>query len=326
MATRDQRLKQSSPTLEAALKKYTEEVSTTKRSTVQDISIAKQWCNTFIKDRLISNIRQVDLIRIRDEWLETLSPATVVRRFSILSHMYTISIKDWGFHWLDNPVKLVRRPVVNDQRDRRLYHNIVMRGIVGETCPKTELEWLLIHSNSAELNVIIQLAIETAMRRGEILGIKREHIDLQRGIVFLPFTKNGSTRYVPLTPRAKELMREFLKGKSSKGPIFSISTSFVTSTFIRLVKRCRRKYLALCKKYKRRPNKTFFINLRFHDLRHEGCSRLAGIFQMHELAKITGHKDTRMLLRYYHPSGAELVKKLYKSELGKKQLADIKKG
>lgn len=323
MATRDQRLRQNSPTLETALNKYLEEVSTKKKSKNQDISIAKQWNKTFIKDRLISNIRQIDLIRIRDEWLLTLSPATVVRRFSILSHLYTTAIKDWGLHWLENPVKLVRRPVVNDQRSRRLFTGISLRGVV---CPKTELEWLLNYSNSPELNVIIQLAVETAMRRGEILGIKREHIDLQKGIVFLPITKNGSSRHVPLTPRAKELMREYLKGKGSKGFIFSLSFGNVTSTFIRLVRRCRRKYLALCKKHKRKPKDKFFTNLRFHDLRHEGCSRLASIFQIHELAKITGHRDTRMLMRYFHPNGAELVRKIYKSSLGKKQLAELKKG
>lgn len=53
----------------------------------------------------------------------------------------------------------------------------------------------------------------------------------------------------------------------------------------------------------------FLIGIRFHDLRHEATSRLAGIFQMHELAKITGHRDPRMLLRYYHPRAEGLAKK-----------------
>ncbi|WP_239005636.1 tyrosine-type recombinase/integrase, partial [Salmonella enterica] len=48
----------------------------------------------------------------------------------------------------------------------------------------------------------------------------------------------------------------------------------------------------------------------FHDLRHEATSRLAEIFPMHELTKITGHKDPRMLMRYYHPKAEDLALKL----------------
>ena len=52
------------------------------------------------------------------------------------------------------------------------------------------------------------------------------------------------------------------------------------------------------------------VDLTFHDLRHEATSRLADVFQMHELMKITGHKDSRMLARYYHPKISDLAKKL----------------
>jgi len=48
----------------------------------------------------------------------------------------------------------------------------------------------------------------------------------------------------------------------------------------------------------------------FHDLRHEATTRLADKFALHELAKITGHRDTRMLLRYYHPRAEDLAKRL----------------
>jgi len=54
----------------------------------------------------------------------------------------------------------------------------------------------------------------------------------------------------------------------------------------------------------------FLLDLRFHDLCHEATSRLAEIFPLHELTKITGHQDTRMLMRYYHPRTEDLAKKL----------------
>lgn len=52
------------------------------------------------------------------------------------------------------------------------------------------------------------------------------------------------------------------------------------------------------------------LDLHFHDLRHEATSRLAEKLQLHELMKVTGHKGTRMLARYYHPRAEDLAKKL----------------
>ena len=65
-------------------------------------------------------------------------------------------------------------------------------------------------------------------------------------------------------------------------------------------------------------------NLRFHDLRHEATSTLAPILELHEMAKTGGWKDTRMLLRYYHPDGRELARKIARSPLGRQQTARIK--
>lgn len=80
----------------------------------------------------------------------------------------------------------------------------------------------------------------------------------------------------------------------------------ITRAFDRAVKRARQRY----EQESNAPDKEFLINLRFHDLRHEATSRLAEIFPMHELTKITGHKDPRMLMRYYHPKAEDLALKL----------------
>ncbi|HAV9244177.1 tyrosine-type recombinase/integrase [Escherichia coli] len=80
----------------------------------------------------------------------------------------------------------------------------------------------------------------------------------------------------------------------------------ITRAFDRAVKRARERYEktnSLC-------DESFLKDLRFHDLRHEATSRLAEIFPMHELTKITGHKDPRMLMRYYHPKAEDLALKL----------------
>ena len=103
-----------------------------------------------------------------------------------------------------------------------------------------------------------------------------------------------------------------------RGRIFAMRPGSVTRAFIRARRRARLRYEALCR-HGRRPN-GYFRDLRFHDLRHEGTSQLATVFQIHELAKVNGNVDTRMLLRYYHPHGRELAQKLARSPLGKRQL------
>lgn len=305
--------------LAEALGRYLAEISSKKRGGYNEKSLAKAWLNTPLATRPIGKITNIDITRIRDDWLTTLKPATVVRRLAIISHLYTIARKDWGLTRLANPVELVRRPTVSNARSRRLYEHIKLRGISTKECPLNELDWLIRATSSRHLPIIMVLAVETGMRRSEIVGIRRENIDLVHGIIFLAMTKNGESRYVPLTPIARELLRQFVADKPLKGRIFPISPEAITRAFIRSRVKARKQYEQLCKQHGRRPRQEYFNDLRFHDLRHESTSRLATVFDAHELAKVTGHKDTRMLLRYYHPNGRELAQKLSRSKLGKRQ-------
>lgn len=314
----------AAPTLRAAFARYLEEVSAHKKSASTEQSIARTWLSTRLAGRQIDRIKNSDVISARDEWSITHAPATVVRRLAMLSHVYTVARKDWGWTELANPVQLVRRPQVNDARDRRVINTIRMRGVPTTACPRGELEWIIRATRSSELPVIVTLATETAMRRSEVCGIRREHVDLLHGVIHLPDTKNGTSRDVPLTPRAREALRRFLHSKGNRGPIFTLTPSATTRAFIRARLRARAQYEALCVEYGRRPHPAYFRDLRFHDLRHEATSVLAPIFELHELAKISGHKSTRMLLRYYHPDGRELAKKIARSPLGRKQSAQIR--
>lgn len=279
---------------------------------------------TTLSQRPIGSILSTDLTRIRDEWLQHLKPSTVVRRLALISHLYTVARKDWSMPMLANPVQLVRRPVVQNGRTRRIYTRIMLRGVSAQECPRNELQWIVRATRSRELPIIIVLAVQSGMRRSEIAGIRRENIDLVHGTIFLSMTKNGESRYVPLTPLAKHLLRQYVADKPSKGRIFAGTPEAITRAFIRARRKARRQYEDLCHKYKRTPREEYFVDLRFHDLRHESTSVLATVFEMHELAKVTGHKDTRMLLRYYHPHGRELAKKLTRSALGKRQLEKLR--
>ncbi len=92
--------------------------------------------------------------------------------------------------------------------------------------------------------------------------------------------------------------------------MFDIRSDAVTRAFERAVIRARKLYEDECRVAQRTPDTRFLVDLRFQDLRHEAVSRLASLFPLHELTRITGHKDPRMLMRYYHPQAEDLAKRL----------------
>lgn len=316
-------------TLYEALIRYEREISTLKKGSIQEISLLKACKATDLARRPLALIRSTDLAKIRDGWLTQYKPATVLRRLAVLSHVFNVARKEWGMESLSNPVELVRKPQPNNARTRRIApadssyrpsnHGEAQSDL---SALDWELEWIVNASESPLLPSITWLAVETAMRRGEIVALRWENVDLKRRVAHLPATKNGSARDVPLSSRAvavlqtlkekRDRRREMSEDMSvdDSGPVFTIRCDAVTRAFERAVTRAREQYVDECKSANRQPDGRFLTDLRFHDLRHEATSRLASIFPMHELTKITGHKDPRMLLRYYHPRAEDLAKRL----------------
>lgn len=313
-------------TLYDALNRYEREVSLSKKGAAQESSIIKTCQSVDLAKRTLAAIRSADIAKLRDEWLKDYKPATVLRRLAVLSHVFNIARKEWGMENLSNPVELVRKPQPNNARTRRIATGDPPAP-TAEHEPESErgakdgeLERVVKASGSALLPSIIWLAIETAMRRGEIVSLAWEHVDLHRCVVHLPSTKNGDARDVPLSSRAVGVLHALkeIREKSDTGDgnenevarVFKIRSDAVTRAFERAVARARKLYVDDCRAANVKPDRRFLTDLRFHDLRHEATSRLASIFPMHELTKITGHKDPRMLMRYYHPRAEDLAKKL----------------
>src|SRR5262249_16626953 len=140
------------------------------------------------------------------------------------------------------------------------------------------------------LPAVIQLAIETGMRRSELLAMRWDDVNVEARTVLLRTTKNGFPRTVPLSTYALKL----IKDAPRCGPnVFMVSANALRLAWERL---------------KRRAGVS---GLRFHDLRHEAVSRFfeRGL-NIPEVAMISGHGDPRMLFRYTHPKRAEVAAKL----------------
>lgn len=310
------RAEAESTTLAEALDRYDREIAASKKGYVQEASLLRIWKSTVIASRSMASVRSADIAKLRDDWLKQtnppLKPASVVRRLAVLSHVFSIARKEWGMESLLNPLELVRKPPANNARTRRIAAAETDTDSPRQT-EAGELERVVAASGSDLLPAIIWIAVETAMRRGEIVDLRWEHVDLRRRVAHLPDTKNGSSRDVPLSTRAVEVLKERQKAartRSNNGRVFPIRSDAVTRAFERAVERARAVYITECKDAGKSPGKSYLMDLRFHDLRHEATSRLASIFPMHELAKITGHRDPRMLMRYYHPHAEELAKRL----------------
>jgi integrase len=321
-----------STSLDEALTRYELEITPGKKTANGEKSFIRILRATSLAKRSLASIRSTDVAQLRDAWLrDGYAPATVVRRLALLSHVFSIARKEWGMESLSNPIEVVRKPQLNDARTRRIADAEPGEEVTGgndaegeRTTQDGELERIIAASGSALLPAVIALAVETAMRRSEIIALRWEHIDLKRRVAHLPATKNGSARDVPLSSRAVAVLQTRKEASQRPDPdgdaeepetadlgrVFAIRNDAVTRAFERAVTRARKTYLAEAKDAGHSPDLRFLTDLRFHDLRHEATTRLASIFPMHELAKITGHKDPRMLMRYYHPRAEDLAKRL----------------
>ncbi|MEC5319657.1 site-specific integrase [Brenneria populi subsp. brevivirga] len=299
-----------STTLYETLIRYEKEIVPDKKGAVQDRSLVRILKGTQLAKSYMASIRSSDVAKLRDEWLKIYAPATVLRRLALLSHVFNVSRKEWGMESLLNPVEAIRKPQPKNARTRRLETQPVVpeqTAIAPEKVLATEIEHIIAATHSSVLPAIILLALETAMRRSEIAELRWRFIDLEKRVAHLPDTKNGNARDVPLSTKVITILSNLKdRSKQNGDKVFYMRADAITRAFDRALKRARERY----EQANPQCDDTFLKDLRFHDLRHEATSRLAEIFPMHELTKITGHKDPRMLMRYYHPKAEDLALKL----------------
>lgn len=252
--------------------------------------------NALVKDRELVSVKMAALTsRVLAEWrdrrLKTgVSGATVNRELNVMSAAINTARKDWGVH-MANPIELVRRPQNGAARDRRLDDGEEQKLLAELDVPPRQENGQFAGMQNIYIRPLVLLALETAMRRGELLTLLWENIDLKRRVAHLPITKNGDARTVPLSSAAVAV----LKGlpRSIEGRVFPVTEDALKKAFTRACKRAE------------------IEDLHFHDLRHEATSRLAErLPNVIELATVTGHKDLRMLKRYYHPRAEDLARKL----------------
>ncbi|MGD9599944.1 MAG: tyrosine-type recombinase/integrase [Steroidobacteraceae bacterium] len=266
-------------TLGDALARYARDVTPKKRGSTRELQRVDAWRRHHLAGRLLVDVRASDLAAYRDARLAVGKSSNTIRlELALLSNVFTVARREWGLPGLPNPVADTAKPsTIGTARTRRLKP--------GE---EARLLWAA-RRGPRWLAPLIILAIETAMRRGELVGLRDSMVD--GNVASLPMTKNGQPRRVPLSPRALVALARIRKAQG--GALRLPLGDGVSHAFTAAVR------AAGC------------AGLRFHDLRREGTSRLfeRGL-SLPEVASITGHLTWSQLAVYTKPRAEDLAIKL----------------
>lgn len=269
-------------TFQELLERYVVEVITLGRSAKIDSIRLRALGRDPIGQKNMAALSPANVAQFRDRRLKLVSNASVIRELSYISSAINHARREWGINTI-NPVPLVRKPATPLGRNRLL--------------SSAELDRLLdalkprIKSSNIWIQPLVRFALESAMRRGEMLNLKWAAINFQNKTAHIEITKNGEPRTVPLSTQAMTILSEL--PRSLSGFVFPINGPAVSAAFDSARKRAK------------------INDFHFHDLRHMAITKLAEkLPNLIELSAVSGHRSLAMLKRYYHPNATDLAKKL----------------
>lgn len=277
-------------TFGALLARYRKEVSPTKRGGAMEAIRLLAMEKRPIAKLALTSVTPKALAAYRDERLKVVSATTVNRDLDDISAILNFARKEWCLA-VANPVTEIRRPSKGKGRERVLEPEEEVRLMAALNGGRNAQGRYTQGTRNPWVKPAIVLALETAMRRGELLALEWQYVDLAKCVAYLPLTKNGDARTVPMSKKAVEALSAL--PRSIGGRVLPITP------------------MALRKAFERACEGAGIADLHFHDLRHTATTRLAQkLPNLVELAAVTGHRDVRMLARYYHPKAEELARKL----------------
>jgi integrase len=270
-------------TLAELVTRYRDTVSIRKKGG----AIERIVLTAFLRDRIcqkrLSQLSSADFAAYRDRRLASVCANTIRREFSTLHNLFEVARHEWQMPLLVNPVHRVAIGKPAPNRERRLRAGEEQSLLAAGVCSRNRL-----------VHPIIALAVQTGLRRGELLGLRWQNVDLHRRFVMIPDSKNGMSRHVVLTRKAVRVLAALPRNTES---VFPMSANAFRLAWERVRRRAG------------------LEDLHFHDLRHEALSRF---FEMGlttpEVASISGHRDPRMLFRYSHPIRQRVLEVIDRSD------------
>ncbi|SDI31834.1 tyrosine-type recombinase/integrase [Propionivibrio dicarboxylicus] len=265
-------------TLGDLLKRYSLEVSSKKRGADVEMIRIEALRRSKLALFSVAGVTSQRLAEWRDQRLEEVSGSTVSRELTLISHVFSVAIREWGFALQNNPVSLIRKPAFEKPRDRVLTEE--QRLALLTSVGRCRNHWI---------RPVVVFALETAARRGEILSLRWDDIDMVRKVAKV----SGKTgcRNIPLSPTCISLLKSL--PRSHEGRVFPVTAE------------------TLKQAYKRAVDRSGIEDFTFHDLRHDALTRLAKMgFNILELRTISGHATANMLQRYVSIDAGDLAGRL----------------
>ena len=224
----------------------------------------------------------------KERRLNEVSSSTVAREMTLLKDVAKTMLKEW--EWVDKDlVEGVSRPKEKAPRTRTATSEEITAyldeaGFAVGQAPNTV---------KARVGAAFLFSCETAMRGGEICALTEEDIDWGQRLALIRTSKNDESRLIPLSTRAVEILETMLLNTAGQEHIFGLNSAQRDANSRKIIRAAG------------------IEDFCFHDARRTSLTNLAEKLSPMELAKISGHKDLKILLEvYYQPSIAELVSKL----------------
>jgi integrase len=219
--------------------------------------------------------------KLKSEEIVGNKPGTINRHITILKHMFT-KAAEWDM--VEEEVsKRVHKVKLLEEQNARL------RYLAKDECDR------LIEACDKHLKPIVITALHTGMRKGEILNLKWDNVDLKHGFILLDRTKNGERREIPISETVKNVLQAIVRR-------LDVSYIFYEASSGSPYRNVQRSFNSALKRAKIR-------DFRFHDLRHTFASHLvmAGV-DLTTIRELLGHKTLTMTLRYAHLAPSHKVK------------------
>lgn len=283
-------------TLSEIIDRYIEEIMPMKPKSMVSQTIQLLWWKKTMGGYLICDITPSLISKTRDDLYKEKNTrgdkkksSTVNRYLAVLSHLFTIALKEWQL--VDhNPVSKITKHKESGGKTRFLSDDERKRLL--EACQ---------NSKNPHLNTIVTICLSTGARKMEIVGLKWLSVDLYNQKITLHHTKNGEIRVLPLVGYAFKLMEKYKCDKKADCDWVFPNKKYTNHVNIRPA-------------WEKALKEANIKNFRFHDLRHSAASYLAmNGASLAEISAILGHKTLSMVKRYSHFSEShtsEVIKKM----------------
>lgn len=265
------------------VERYLREITPTKRGIRHETLRLNKFARHPICNKFIGDVTRKDFELWIAEREKEVSGESIRRELSTIRNIFNIAVERWNYIEKNPMIGLVL-PKGSPPRTQRYSDEEIERLLYVSSYHDT------LKTVRARTGAAMLFAIETAMRAGEICGLTWDNVDFEDRTAYLPITKNGSARRVPLSKKAIAILERLKEEVGNTGTCFQIESKSLDATFRKLKK------MAMCE------------HLHFHDTRREALTRLAKKVDVMTLAKISGHKDIRILQNvYYAPNMADIA-------------------